>query len=347
MKRVLVSVQEASADRLAAELVEGLRGHVAVEVEGLVGPALRAAGVRPLDAPPMDPVMGLAEVLRHLGTIRRRRDAVRAALKTRPDLLLVVDSADFHLPIAREARRLGIPTVGYVGPQLWAWRPGRVRTVAAALDRLLCLWPFEPALYDGTGLDVRWVGHPAVDRVRPSTREPGVLAIFPGSRRSELRRHLPPFLEVARRSGAREVLLPLASTLSSADLGALSGVRICTSEEALGRAERALTKSGTSTLELTLAGIPTVVAHRVHPLTYVVGRALVRGVSHLALPNILLGRAAIPERVQHFTVDQLLSDLKGVAEPPTQELRRILGGGGASARAAEAVAELLVSGRRS
>ena len=139
-----------------------------------------------------------------------------------------------------------------------------------------------------------------------------------------------------------EILLPLASTLSRADLGVLPGtVRVCTNEEALARAERALSKSGTSTLELALAGIPTVVAHRVHPLTYAVGRMLVRGVRHLTLPNILLGREGFREHIQYFSVDDLVRDLRDAQVPPRSELIQLLGGGGATERAANAVTAAL------
>jgi lipid-A-disaccharide synthase len=346
VKRILVSAQEASGDRLGAELFAAMAAERAgepFEVRGLVGPLLAAAGAAPLpDSAPMNPVMGFVEVLKHLGELRRNTMAIRRAFDEEPDLLVVIDAPDFNLPLARAAKAKGIPVLGLVSPQLWAWRSGRARDIARAMDLLLCLFPFEPAFYAPYGLDARWIGHPAVDRVGPSSREPGVLAIFPGSRRAELRRLLGPFLAAAERLGAREVLLPLAASLSPADLGPLPAhVRLCTSAEALARADRALTKSGTSTLEIALAGIPMVVAHRVHPLTYWLGKRLVRGVKHLALPNILLRREAIREYVQYFTVDELVQSLKYAAPPPTAELRAILGAPGVAGRAAKAAWSLL------
>lgn len=346
MRRILVSAQEASGDRLGAELFAAMaaaRPGDPFEVRGLVGPLLAAGGAAPLaGSAPMNPVMGLVEVLAHVGELRRNTMALRRAFDERPDLLVVIDGADFNLPLARAARAKGIPVLGLVSPQLWAWRSGRARSIARALDLLLCLFPFEPAYYAPYGLDARWIGHPAVDRVGLSAREPGVVALFPGSRRAELRRLLAPFLAAAERLEAREVLLPLAASLSPADLGPLpSNVRLCSSAEALGRAELALTKSGTSTLELALAGIPMVVAHRVHPLTYWLGKRLVRGVRHLALPSILLRREAIREYVQNFTVDQLVQSMKEAQPPPTAELRAILGEQGVAARAASAVWGLL------
>jgi lipid-A-disaccharide synthase len=230
---------------------------------------------------------------------------------------VAVDSPDFHLPVARLARRWGIRTVGYVSPQLWAWRRGRAAAVAAALDQLLCLFSFEPALYAGTGLDARWVGHPAVDRVGPSAREPGVLALFPGSRPAEVYRHLPVFLDVGRRIGCREILVAGADGIRRVPL---DGARWVDRAEALGRAERALTKSGTVTLELAQSRIPFVVAHRVHPVTYWIGRALVRGVRFLALPNVLAGREVVAEYVQRFTVEELEGALKVAGEAPVVDL---------------------------
>ncbi|MDP2305348.1 MAG: lipid-A-disaccharide synthase [Pseudomonadota bacterium] len=346
MKRILVSAQEASGDRLGAELILAMRARAdgeQLEVSGLVGPLLLKAGAVPLpDSLPMNPVMGLVEVLKHLGELRHNTVAMARAIDARPDVLVVIDAPDFNLPLARAAKAKGVPVVGLVSPQLWAWRSGRAQDIARSLDLLLCLFPFEPAYYTPHGLDARWIGHPAIDRVRPSAREPGVVALFPGSRRSEIKRLLNPFLAAVAGLGAREVLLPLAASLSAADLGPLpANVRLCTSEEALSRADRALTKSGTSTLEIALAGIPMVVAHRVHPLTYWIGRLLVRGVQHLSLPNILLGREAVREHVQYFTPEQLTADLRAAAPPPTEELAALLGAPGVADRAAAAVLALV------
>ena len=337
--RLLISAVEASADRLGAELVTALRRRGPVEVRGLVGPALRAVGAEPLPGTG-DPlaVMGLQELFAHIGRILANAAALRSALNEKPDVFVPIDAADFHLGLASEARRRGVRTVGYVCPQFWAWRPGRADKLAASFDRLLCLFRFEPEQLVGKGLDAVWVGHPVVDRVAASSREPGTLAIFPGSRRSELRALLPVFLEVAARSGARRVLLPVASTISRADLGVLpAGVETCRPEEALAVAERALTKSGTSSLELAVAGVPMVVAHRVPWLTWLVGRLVVRGVKHLALPNILLDGPVVAERVQWFDSGELTDLLRSAAPPPAARLLEVLGPPGVAERAAAAV----------
>lgn len=346
--RIVVSAAEPSGDRLGAELIAALRAKLGqrrgLEVTGLVGPLLQAQGATMVPgAAWLPPAMGAVEVLRHLAGLRRNRAAVLAAARG-ADLLVCVDAPDFHLPLARAARAAGTRTLGFVSPQLWAWRPGRAPSVARAFDTLLCLFSFEPPLYAGTGLRAVWVGHPAVDRVRPSAREPGVLAVFPGSRPSEKRRHLGVFLDAARRLGAREVLLAEApgTTLDPATLP--PGVRVVPGPEALARADRALTKSGTVTLELALAGIPSVVAHRVHPLTYWIGRALVHGVNHLALPNVLCREGVVPEFVQDFDAERLAAALREAPEPPGERLRAIVGPPGVADRAADEVLRLCGEG---
>lgn len=337
MKRLVVSVAEPSGDRLGAELLAALRNRAPVEVVGLVGPQLVAAGAVPLPGVrPVAPAMGITDVLGHLPVHRHNRRTLLHALDPARDVLLLVDAPDLHLPLGRAARARGVRVVGWVSPQLWAWRRGRAPEVARSLDRLLCLFDFEPALYAGTGLDARWVGHPVVDRIPPSRHEPGVVAIFPGSRPAEVRRHFEVFLEAALRLRPEVVLVGLAPGIH---VGA-TGAQVVSGSEALARAERAITKSGTITLELALAGIPAVVAHRVHPLTWWLGRLLVRGVTHLALPNVLAGREVVPELRQHFDADALVAAI-GRAEAPTEEVRARLGPPGAASRAADAVLDLL------
>ena len=353
--RLLVSAAEASGDRLAAELLGALRRLCPVEARGCAGPALRAEGVEALVRVEDLSVCGAWELLARLPAIRRARAALRAALDERPDLVLTVDAPDFHLPLARAARARGIRAIGYVSPQLWAWRPGRARDVAAALDRLLCLFPFEPALYEPWGLDARFVGHPVVERLAGARREavPGRFALLPGSRPEELRRLLPVFLETAaiarsRRPGAR-FRLGLAEALDGRD-----GLRA--RAEAVGvepvdgliaaaaDAEAALVASGTATLELCVLGVPMVVAYQVHPSTWALGRLLVRGVRHLALPNILAEAELVPEHLQRLDPEALACDLLAVAARPglaerLVELRERLGPPGASERAARALLE--------
>ncbi len=334
--RLLLSAIEPSADRLGAELLAEMhRRGTQLQVEGLGGTGLVAAGLRAL-APLAPPAMGLIEVLAHLGKLRRQRRALVAACASGPDILLCIDAPDFHLAAARAAKRQGIRTVGWVSPQLWAWRPGRKHAVAAAYDRLLCLFPFEPALYEGTGLDARFVGHPAVDRLVERRPEAGVVALFPGSRPAELDRHIGPFLAATR--GYRKVLVAEAAGVQLQHrLPPDPRIQVVATGEAIARCEVALTKSGTVTLELAVNGVPAVVAHRVHPLTYFVGKRLVRGIRFLALPNLLTDREVYREFVQAFSADDLRIALSAATAPPAEALRALVGPPGVVARVADAL----------
>ena len=288
---------------------------------------MEEAGLRLL-APPAPPVMGLVELFAHLAQIRARRHLLYSGLQQNPEAVIGIDAPDFHLPVLAAARRAHHLAVGLVAPQVWAWRAGRARSVAQQLDLLLCLFPFEPDLFLPFGLDARWIGHPAVE-LPPSRPEAETLALFPGSRPAERRLLLPVYRQVAEAFGASHTLLALPPGVP-APPGPWEPV---SSAEAQRRAGRALSKSGTVTLELALAGVPTVVAHRVPPLTWWVGKLLVRGIRHLALPNILLDRAhaqptgpqaPIPEYLQHFEPATLVRALRAVSPPPSDRLRQLL-----------------------
>lgn len=343
--RVFLSAAEPSGDRLAAELLAALRQRVPVVARGVAGPRMRAAGVLPVAHTEDLSVMGLVEVLRHLPRVQGARAIASAGLARGADVFIGIDAPDFHLPLAEQARALGIPAVGYVSPQVWAWRRGRVRTIAERLDLLMCLFAFEPALYPPP-LDARWVGHPVRDRLPPRAAvDRDLFGLLPGSRPQELARMLSDFLAAAaliraRQPGAR-FLLPMQADLA-ASLPPLPDYieRTPPGVEHLRAARAALTKSGTVTLELATLGVPQVVAHRVHPLTYVVGRRIVRGIRHLSLPNILADRAVVPEFVQHFTPAELADAVLALPDHQPVDLSA-LGQGGASARAADTLLEFL------
>ena len=343
---VLISAAEPSGDRLAAELVVALRGRASgLQFRGCVGPAMRAVGVEELVGMEEISAMGVAEVLARLPRILRARRTLSAALDARPDLFIGVDAPDFHLGLARRARAAGARTIGLVSPQVWAWRPARVDAIAQAWSQLLCLFAFEPALYAQAGprhgCEVRFVGHPVVDRVpERGPVDPFHYGLLPGSRPTELARHLGPFLEAAAVLRTREprarFSLVLPDALSARLPPLPAGIVRISSTSGLAGARAALTKSGTVTLELALMGVPMVVAHRVHPLTYILGRALVRGVRHIALPNVLAGREVVPERVQRFTPGGLAEDLLALPQSQPVDLSA-LGGSGAVERAADAI----------
>lgn len=345
MKRIVLSAAEPSGDVLGAELFTALRRGGDLEAIGVAGPRMRAAGVQPIAHVEDIAAMGIAEVATKLGPLHRARGALRAAIADGPDALVTIDGPDLHLPLARRAKASGVPALGYVSPQVWAWRSGRIPRIAQSLDLLLCLFKFEPPLYAEAGrthgMTAQWVGHPVLDRLSPGTRSPeDHFGLLPGSRGQEISRHLSPFLAVAE---ALRSARPQARFTLVAPPGALPRhhslpeyVRRATHIDALRGATAALTKSGTVTLELAVMGVPMVIAHRVHPLTYAIGKTFVKGVSHVGLPNILAGSAVAPEFLQDLDVHTLTQAVLNLDPEPQYDLEA-LGAPGASARAAAAI----------
>jgi lipid-A-disaccharide synthase len=282
------------------------------------------------------------------------------------DLYLPIDYPGFHLRAARVARRAGTRVLYYIPPQLWAWRPGRARLLAAAVDRLAVVLPFEPAYFAGLGLSAEYVGHPLLDRPPPPSRMAAraalgipvaarVLALFPGSREQEVRSHWETFLAVADRLRAEgrcdEVVVAVTPAGSYPAPG---GARLHPdARTVLAAADACLAKSGTTTLEAALADVPMAVAYRMNPLTFAVARRVVT-VQWVSLVNLVVGREVVPEFLQEaMTVPALttaLADLLAEGHPARMaqlqglaEVRARLGAPGASARVAAIAGELLDS----
>ncbi len=306
MTRLFVCTGEASGDRLAAMLVREIeRRDPHLAVRGICGPMLREAGATAIANTEELGIVGVWEALKAAPRLLDVSRRVLRALDTWPaDLVLTVDNPGLNLWLARRARARGRRVVHWVSPQVWAWRPGRVRTVARSVDALMCLFPMEPALYAGTGLEATFTGHPLLDVARPGrTPHAGtIIGLAPGSRRSEIQALWPVFREVAailreRLPGVRFVV-PVAPTIDAFDLSGLDYEAFPDVVSAGAVADAFVACSGTATLELAGVGTPMVVTYRTHPLTWLLGRLLVRGVRHLALPNVLAGRAIVPEHLQ-------------------------------------------------
>jgi lipid-A-disaccharide synthase len=373
--RLLVSSGEPSGDLYGGELLRHLRPLLPDLVAfGLGGDRLQSQGLR-LQAHVRDlAVVGLLEVLTHL---RRIRGVFRGLLaevdREPPDLAVLIDYPDFNLRLARELRRRGIPILYFVSPQIWAWRRGRVRFIRQAVSRMLVIFPFEEALYREENVPVTFVGHPLVDLVRPAEDrvaflsalgiDPArpVVAVLPGSRRQEVAHNLPPLAgaieKIARARPEVQFLLALAPSLDAAALGgSLKGLAVHQVRDqthaALGAASLALVASGTATVEAALLGTPMIVVYRLSPLTYALGRPLVR-VPHVAMANLIAGRRVVPELIQGaFTGERvarealtLLGDPAGLASmrEALGEVRRRLGPPGACQRAAEIVRTSLLA----
>lgn len=383
MTRVLVSAGDASGEMHAAAVVEALRAREpGLEVLALGGPALEKAGARILVPQRELAIGGLVEVLGDLGRVARAwRRMTRALREERPDLVVLVDSPDFNLPLARRARALGLRVLWFVGPQVWAWRRGRVRKLAARVDRLAAIFPFEAAAFAGSGLRVDFVGHPLVDRLAPLVRrspaecraelglaaDRPLVALLPGSRRNELRQNAGLQLAAAKALHARDpriaFALGVAPSLARADAeAALRAARLPQlmdvalvegrTHTLLRAADVALSKPGTVTVETALLGTPQVVAARVPALSAFAMRRLVR-VAHWAMPNLVLGEAVVPELLQEAAQPQPIAEaLEALLRGPARarqlaglaRLRAALGGGGAAERTA-AIARELIAGR--
>ena len=380
MSTVLLSVGDVSGDVYAADFVRELRAlRPGTRFVGMGGVEMEKSGVEIAVDQRELAVSGLVEILPELPRIVAVWRRMVAALRsTAPDLVVLVDSSGFNLPFARRARRLGIPTLYYVSPQVWVWRSGRIRKIARRVNRLAVIFPFEPDVYAGTGLPVEFVGHPLVERVnaarigRDAARDglgiaagARVVALLPGSRRGELRHMLPLYLETARILHARDArlhfLLPRAPSLDreqleaqvrAAGLPALLRLDIVDgrAQEVLRAADVALLKPGTSTLEAALLETPMVVAARSSRLTAFLLRRLVK-VDSYTLPNLIAGRPIVPELLQEEAeqervADAVLALLEGPARSRQLEdlatVRASLDKGGAARRAAEIAAEMPV-----
>ncbi|HET7132841.1 MAG TPA: lipid-A-disaccharide synthase [Gammaproteobacteria bacterium] len=347
--RVALAAAEASGDTLGAGLVEALREVApASTFVGVAGPKMIAAGCEPWNRVEEISVMGFAEVLPHLPRLLKLRgDLVKRIERERPDVFVGIDSPDFNLPMAKKLKRAGIPAVQYVSPQVWAWRQSRVKSIRAAVDLVLCVLPFEAEFYEEHGVRAKFIGHPLADAI-PLEVDKGaaraalglppdrpVLAVLPGSRRSEVANLAAPFFGTAAWLERARPGLTIAVALASEGVGrvfreATNGVATAApphlivgrAREVLAAADAVLTASGTASLEALLFKRPMVVAHRIAPLTYWIVRRL--GVAKLpffSLPNLLAGRGV----VQEFVQDQVRPEVLGPALLPLldgQELKR-------------------------
>lgn len=377
-RRILMVAGEASGDALGARLAAALRrADPSVKLYGVGGAAMRAAGVDILLDSAELSVMGFSELGRELGRVLGALRMLRRELREgRPDLFVPVDFPDFNLPLCRSARKVGVPVFYYVSPQVWAWRRGRIDTIARNVTRMLVLFPFEAEIYRGHGIDAHFVGHPLAGDVvatRPREevrRELGVgadqrlLALLPGSRRREVEAMLPPMLEAAASLGPGVVPVVAEAPSLAADLvpailarAAAGGCPPSTvasrrgdTYNLLAAADVALVTSGTATLEGALVGCPLVVAYRMSAFSYALARRLVK-VPFIAMPNLLLGRRVVPELVQHEAdaahlaaeAGRLLSDAGDRERMLADfgEIRRLLARPGAADRAAELALELV------
>ena len=325
---------EASGDVLGASLILALKHRYPdAEFFGIGGPKMIAAGLRSAYEQEKLAVRGAAEVITHLPEILSIRRGITAQLKAwKPDVMVGIDAPDFNLSVERNLKAAGIPTVHYVSPTVWAWRRGRTRKIVAAVNQLLCLFPFEPACYADTGLSPVFVGHPLADEidinpnralVRQALKLPEaapLVTMMPGSRQSELAFHAQLFIETANRI-VNELpeayfLVPLTTPetrqLFEAALKEYAAPELRVkilyghAREALTASDLALVCSGTATLEAALLRCPMVITYRVTALSAWIYRKM-RYLTWVGLPNILLGRLVVQELLQEDATPEKLS----------------------------------------
>ena len=323
--RVAMVAGEASGDQLASHLIAALKAkRPSMVFAGIGGPRMAAQGFE--SHYPMErlSVRGYAEVLRHYaGIMSMRRELARRLLQERPELFIGVDSSDFNLGLERQLKEAGIPAIHYVSPSVWAWRRWRIKRIARSVDRILVMFPFEAPLYEKAGVPVTYVGHPLADvipqqpdkaQAREQLRLPSrklIVALLPGSRRSELHYMADAFVLAAHRfrQEVPEVhfVCPMV-TRETRDMFEHAVHRnqrtdlpltllFGHSHEALAAADLALVASGTATLETALFKTPMVIAYRQSPVTWALMRSMLY-LPYVGMPNILAGERLVPELLQ-------------------------------------------------
>jgi lipid-A-disaccharide synthase len=349
----LVAAEE-SGDALGASLARALqaRGGGRLTLSGVGGRAMTGAGVHSLFPIHELSIFGLTAIPRRLPLILRRiRETADAIIAARPDAVVIIDSPDFTHRVARRVRRYAptIPILDYVSPHVWAWRPGRARAMRAYIDCVLAILPFEPAAYvDLKGPRCVYVGHPLIEHIadlRPNADEaerrradPPILLVLPGSRASEIRRLLPVFGDaigrVVERFGPIELVLPTVADRLEQVRAGISGwqikprIAVDPAEKwaAFRSARAALAASGTVTLELAIAGIPSVAAYRVSLIEELVARAmgLHRRLSTVILANLVIGEKVIPEFLQRdCTANKLAQTLVPLLSDSPERARQL------------------------
>jgi lipid-A-disaccharide synthase len=372
---VMFSAGESSGDQHAANMFLELKKHQPdIKGFGMGGAKMALAGIDIRYDSGSIGVIGVVEVLKHYGEIRRALKLIQQLVSTeRPDLLVCVDYKEFNLKLARFAKQCGVKVLFYVSPQVWAWRPGRVKTYGKAIDMMAVIFPFETTYYDAENVPVRYVGHPSVDKVHPQRNRLEDMAIFnldesnpvigllPGSRANEINRLLPIMLAAAEILQARipgiQFMLPQADSISDELLESYmdrSPVKITVIKnqpyDVIQCCDVVMTTSGTATIEIALLNVPMVITYKLAAFTYWLGRWLVN-TPFIGLPNIILGKGFIKELIQYEAtsenlaeeIERILTD-KFYADQMRDNLNQVkqqLGHGGGSKNMAELALEIM------
>lgn len=356
----------------AAQLATALQARLDLQIFGMGGPHMQAAGVEIVTDYEEVAVVGITEILKHLPSLVKAMDRiVTAADERKPPLAILTDFPGFHLRLARKLKPKGIGNVYYICPQFWAWRPWRVNLIRRRFEKALCIFPFEKEFFSDAGVPTEFIGHPLVGNVWATKDRkqfceshalvPGrpIVAVLPGSRSAELAHHMPVLQETCARIFARVPAQIVVAAAHPKDVSLLktgwpASVKPCVVEgetyNALAAADAAIVSSGTATVEAALLDAPMVVVYRVSPLTATLAKPLVR-TPFFAMVNLVAEKQIVPELVQDdFTPERVSTEVLRLLQDPNArrtmrtglaQVRDRLGPAGAVERAADAIAQLL------
>lgn len=370
---IMIIAGEASGDMHGAKLAHAIKTRSRdVSLVGIGGSAMRAEGVRLIVDADTISVVGITEVLTRLPTIYRAMGTVRKHLTNRkPDLLILIDFPDFNFHVAATAKKLRIPVLYYISPQIWAWRQNRVKRIKRLVDHMAVILPFEAPFYRKHRVPVSFVGHPLLDSIRPASGHPSpetdsngpVIGLVPGSREKEVSTLLPVMLDAARiikrRIPAARFVVSCAQSVNESDVHGIvsqyaSALDIKTVKGAVDQvfkqSQLLVAASGTVTLEAALHGVPTIIIYKVSPLSYWLGKRLIK-VKHIGIVNLIAQKELLPELVQDDaspqaiarTATAMIDDPERLKQMKKElvGIRDLLGGTGASDRVARIALNLI------
>ncbi|MBI5643300.1 MAG: lipid-A-disaccharide synthase [Deltaproteobacteria bacterium] len=373
IKKVFIISGEESGDLHGGTLITALKKLVpSLEVGGMGGEKMRKAGLKGPDSKEVS-VVGVVEVIEKLPKILKTfRELKKTLADGGFDCVVLIDFPDFNLRFAKEAKKLGVPVIYYISPQVWAWRKGRVKEIARLVDKMLVVFPFETGIYKEAGVDVEYVGHPLADITECGLTREGarkalgiesrgtVISLLPGSRTGEVKRLLGAMLKAGeimeKGLGAKDKPLFILPAANSIDDSLINEFTKKTAVEvmvvrgamysALRASDAAVVASGTATLETALIGTPMAIIYKMSPVSYGIAKALV-GVKNVGLPNIVAGRRVVPELIQgQATPEGIAAEILGILNDGKKraaiikgykEIKRSLGVKGAADKAAKAI----------
>ena len=374
-KKILIIAGEASGDLHGSHLVkEMLSLDPSLHVYGVGGEKMKNAGVELIADSKEMAVVGITEVLLKLKSIYRIYRKLKNSLTTKsPSLVILIDYPDFNLRFAREAKKKNIPIVYYISPQVWAWRKGRIKKIGRLVEKMIVIFPFEKKIYEKAKIDVDFVGHPLLDSIQSQfSREEAfrkfsltfgvtTIGLLPGSRMNEVKRHLPPMIEaislISKQIHPVQFIIPVAPGLDGEEVQSLVGskhknVRVVenTIYDVMRISDVVIVASGTATVEAAIMGAPMIVVYRVSPLTYLLGKMLIK-VKNIGMVNIIAEKTVVPELIQKDVTPEKITSavIQILGNPLKQEeikkelssLKEKIGNPGASFRAAQIIISLL------